>query len=151
MEKVKIEMKSKIDKKKQPKEEKVQEPEQPKIEKSVSWAPKNSIGANTLGRNTHWDVDAYIIKSEAEKQDIIKKGGYFGETQGEVLKKSETEKADINDLIEKGMDYSTDEIKRIEGIKDHKIEGKIVKSFYDKDIAAALGLTEDEAKKLLGE
>lgn len=121
------------------------------VKKSVVWNPKNTIGANTLGRNTHYDVDEFIIKSEEQKQDIIKKGAYFNDTQGETLKKSEGQKADINDLIEKGMDYSTDEIKRIEGVRDHKVEGKLVKSFHDRDIAIALGMSEEEYKKLMGE
>jgi hypothetical protein len=133
------------------KEEAAEEKQEPKMEKSINWNLKSSIAANSLGRNTHWDVDAYIEKSEQEKQDIIKKGGYFGETQGETLEKSEGKKADINDLIEKGQDYSTDEIKRIEGIRDHKIEGKVVKSFLDEDIAAALGMSKEEYIKLMGE
>lgn len=130
-------------------EEKKDEPK--KIEKSVSWTPKSSIAANTLGRNTHWDVDAYIVKSEEEKQDTIKKGAYFNDVQGETLQKSQTEKADINDLIAKGMDYSTDEIKRIEGVRDHKVEGTLVKSFHDIEIAKAMGMSEEEYKKLMGE
>lgn len=130
-------------------EDKKDEPK--KIEKSISWAPKSSIAANTLGRNTHWDVDAYIVKSEEEKQDTIKKGAYFNETQGESLQKSQSEKADINDLIEKGMDYTTDEIKRIEGVRDHKVEGTLVKSFHDIEIAKAMGMSEEEYKKLMGE
>lgn len=131
--------------------DKKEDKKEKKMEKSVNWNFKSSIAANTLGRNTHWDVDSYIEKSEAEKQEIIKKGGYFGETQGEPLQKSDSKKVDINDLIEKGHDYSTDEIKRIEGIRDHKIEGKVVKSFHDEDIAAALGMTKEEYKKLMGE
>lgn len=132
-------------------EEKPEDKKEKKMEKSINWNFKSSISANTLGRNTHWDVDSYIEKSEAEKQEIIKKGGYFGETQGETLEKSESKKVDINDLIEKGQDYSTEEIKRIEGIRDHKVEGKIVKSFHDEDIARALGMSEEEYKKLMGE
>lgn len=129
-----------------------QTPEEIKIvKKSVNWQMKNTLGANTLGRNTHWDVDAYIVKSEEEKQDTIKKGAYFGEKEVEKLQKSETEKADINDLIEKGFDYSTEEIQRLEGIRTHKVEGKVVKSFHDIEIARALGMSDEEYKKLMGE
>lgn len=144
---------SKEPKKEEAKEEKAEEKKEAKMEKSVQWSPKSSIAANTLGRNTHWDVDAYIEKYEQEKQETIKKGGYFGETQGESLKKSEgeAEKVDLNDLIAKGMDYSTDEIKRIEGVRDHKVEGKLVKSFDNIDIAKALGMTEEEYRKFFGE
>lgn len=121
------------------------------VQKSIAWVPKNPIAANTLGRNTHYDVDAYIEKSEQEKQDTLKKGAYFGETAAEPLKKSEDQKLDINDMIEKGMDYSTDEIKRIEDIRDHKIEGRVVKSFHDEDIARALGMSAEDYKRLMGE
>lgn len=131
-----------------PAEEKKEEPK--KMEKSVSWAPKNVLAANTLGRNTHYDVDAFIEKSESERAETLKKGEYLGETQGQELKKSKG-KTDINDIIEKGMDYSTDEIKRIEGIRDHKVEGRVVKSFMDEDIARALGMSDEEYKKLMGE
>lgn len=127
-------------------------PEMPaKIEKSVQWTPKNTIAAFTGGRNAHYAVDEMIVKSAEERAEIMAKGGYFGETEGQPLVKSENQKADLNDLIEKGMDYSTDEIKRIEGVQNHKVEGRIVKSFHDEDIAKALGISEEEYKKLMGE
>lgn len=141
----------KKDDKKDEKKPEEQKEESKKIEKSISWAPKSSIAANTLGRNTHWNVDEYIVKSAEETQETIRKGAYFNETAGEPLVKSEGQKADLNDLIEKGFDYSTDEIKRLHGIRDHKNEGRIVKSFHDEDIAKALGMDEETYKKLMGE
>lgn len=123
----------------------------PKVEKSIKYEMKSSIAANTLGRNTHWDVDSYIEKAEQEKQDTIKKGAYFGEKEVEALKKSETDKADINDLIEKGMDYSKDEITRIEGVRDHKRDaGAVKKSNYDVEIAASMGISKEEYEKIFG-
>lgn len=124
----------------------------PKVEKSVNWKLKSSIAAGSLGRNTHWDVDAYIEKSEQEKQDIIKKGGYFGEAAVEELKKSETKKLDINDMLEKGYDkYSTDEIARIESNGRHQPDaGAVRKSNYDVEIAASMGMSEEEYKKIFG-
>jgi hypothetical protein len=159
LDKVKQSMQSRMEKLKArktdaPKEAPVKEDEVPapaKIEKSIKWNHKSSIAANTLGRNTHWDVDAYIVKSEEDKKETMKKGAYFSEDVAETLVKSEGEKLDINDLIAKGMDYSTEEIKRLHGIRDHKIEGRVVKSFLDIDIAKALGMTEEEYTKLMGE
>ena len=119
--------------------------------KSVQWTFKNSIGAGTLGRNAHYDVDAFIEKSEAEKQEAIKKGAYIGEKETEPLKKAEGQKADLNDLIEKGLDFSTDEIKRIQEVSAHKVDGiKLVKSFSDRELAAALGMDEKTYKELMG-
>lgn len=125
----------------------------PKVEKSVQWNLKSSIAANSLGRNTHWNVDEYIVKAEEEKQDTIKKGAYFGEAASEELKKSTPEKMDLNDLIEKGFDYSREEIERLEGIKNHKNDGSVLvkKSFSDREIAAALGMDEKTYKELMGE
>jgi hypothetical protein len=125
----------------------------PKVEKSVKWGFKNSVAAGTLGRNTHWDVDAYIEKSEQEKQETIKKGAYFNEPAAEELKKSEPEKkADLNDLIEKGFDYSTEEIARLEGIKNYKPDADAVvrKGNYDVEIARSMGISEEEYKKIFG-
>lgn len=125
----------------------------PSMEKSIKWDMKNSIGANTLGRNTHYEVDAYIVEEDAKSKEIIKAGKYFGENQEqEKIKKSSTEKVDLNDLIEKGFDYSTEEIQRLEGIRTSKPNGiEIRKSFHDKEIAAAMGMSEAEYKKLMGE
>jgi hypothetical protein len=123
-----------------------------KVEKSVKWGFKNSIGAGTLGRNAHYNVDEYNEKADAERKEIVKKGGYWSDSQEEPLKKAEGAKADLNDLIEKGFDYSTDEIKRIEGLQSSKPDGiKLVKSFHDEDIARALNLSPEEYKKLMGE
>jgi hypothetical protein len=123
----------------------------PKVAKSINWQMKSSIAAGSLGRNTHWDVDGYIEKSEQEKQEIIKKGGYFGEKEVEALKKSETAKADLNDLIEKGMDYSKEEIARIEGVRDHKPDaGALKKSNYDVEIARSMGMTQEQYEEIFG-
>lgn len=120
--------------------------------KSIQYNFKSSIAARTLGRNTHWDVDAYIEKSEQEKQEIIKKGGYFGEEKVEELKKSQDAKLDINDMLEKGYDkYSQDEINRLEGIKNHKPDtGAVRKSNYDLEIARSMGMTKEEYEKIFG-
>lgn len=125
----------------------------PKVEKSLApWQMKSSIAAGSLGRNTHWDVDGYIESAEAEKQEIIKKGGYFGEKAVEELKKSEAvKKADLNDMIEKGYDYSPEEISRIESNRNHKPDaGAVRKSNYDVAIAESMGMSKDEYEKIFG-
>ncbi|PWU11638.1 MAG: hypothetical protein C5B47_00590, partial [Verrucomicrobia bacterium] len=123
-----------------------------KIQKSVKWSTRTSISAGTLGRNTHWDVDAYIEKSEADRQEIIKKGGYLNETEvKEDLKKSEGAKADINDLIAKGYDFSQDQIERIQGVHNVKPDqGALRKSYYDQEIARSMGMSKEEYEKIFG-
>ena len=120
-----------------------------KVEKSIEWAPKNPLAAGTFGRNTHWNVDEYIVKSDEETRATLKKGDYLGEVQGEVLAKSE--KSDINDLIEKGQTFSASELQRQAEVQAHKPAGTLVKSFMDQDIARALNISEEEYRKLFGE
>lgn len=124
----------------------------PKMKKSVDWQPHNSLAANSQGRNCHYDVDEYIVKSEEERKELIKNGEYLGEEKIEEVKKSEDQKLDINDILEKGLDYSTNEISRIKAISNLKADGiGLQKSFNDAEIASACGLSAKEAKEILGE
>ena len=121
------------------------------MSKSIQWDFKNSIGANTLGRNTHYEVDAYIEKSEAQKKEVFAKGGYWNDPQAVSLKKSEGEKADLNDLIEKGYTQSAQQIKRIQDLQNHKPDGIVLKkSFSDRELAAALGMDEKAYRAFMG-
>lgn len=128
--------------------------ELPKVAKSVNWNMKNSIGANTLGRNVHYQVGEEIIKAEKERDETVKNGTYIGEKKpSEDLKKSEGKKLDINDVIEKGLDFGSAEVIRREGIKSYKKDEtiKLQKSFADEDIRLALGMDEKTYKELMGE
>ena len=67
--------------------------------------------------------------------------------------KATRSKEDINDLIEKGMDTTwaaIDHEKEMEANK-HDQNANVTKSFEDKDLLASLNLSEEEAKKILGE
>lgn len=129
----------------------------PKMKKSVEWAPKNLLAANTLGRNSHYSVEDEIVKSEESFKDKLEKGAMYLNEEGETLEKSDKEgeekKDDLNDLIEKSMDTTWGEIE----INKRKAEaeaaknGTLQKSFQDEDLYASLGMSEEEAKKVLGE
>lgn len=130
----------------------------PKMEKSVEWAPKNLLAANTLGRNSHYSVSDEIEKSVTNTQEKIEKGAmYLNEETEEVLEKSEKEgeekKDDLNDLIEKSMDTTWGAIEQDQRKADAEKakNGTLQKSFNDEDLYAACGMSEEDAKKVLGE
>ncbi len=106
--------------------------------KKAVWDDENRLlKANTLGRNFHFDVSQFVVetlKNEGQPQTELKK----------------SEKEDLNDLIEKSMDRDWTQVNTERSLSEVKTSGKIVKSFEDNDIAAILGLSEEEAKKLLG-
>lgn len=113
--------------------------------KKAVWGGENDLlKAMTGGRNHHFSLEEYM--SEVLKEASASEGS---------LAKSEvkSEKEDLNDIIAKGGDASWDEINcdRLVKANKDKIRGSFVKSFADNEIAQALGLTEEEAKKILGE
>lgn len=112
--------------------------------KSTPWTDENALlKANTGGRNHHFSMDEYLDAVLAAAQNPT-----------EEVKKSEGEsKEDLNDIIEKGGDRNMKHFETEKLMSDNKKKsnGKIVKSFSDNEIAQALGLSEEEAKKLLGE
>lgn len=115
------------------------------VAKSVKFTDSNALlKANTLGRNHHFSVNGYydqvIAKSKEEGKDGIT-----------VIQKSE--KVGINEMLEKSMDCTADEVKAKKMLEDSKkkVNGQIKKSFTDKEIQEALGLSDEDAKKLLGE
>lgn len=112
--------------------------------KKALWGNENDLlKANTNGRNHHFSMDDYIDQVLAESTK-----------PAEDVKKSNSEsKEDLNDIIAKGGDASWDQINcdRLVKANNDKIKGKFVKSFEPNEIAEALGLTEEEAKKILGE
>lgn len=129
------------DKKPDEKKEDVKKPN-PFVKKSLTWNDPNALlKANTQGRNFHFDANAY--EENQEVTQVI-------ETE---LNKSMTSKPDsIDDMIEKSMDISQNEFNfRHERSQAKPSNGTLVKSFNDvEDIAAILGLTPEEALKILG-
>ncbi len=110
--------------------------------KSAVWSGENDLlKANTGGRNFHFSLEEYVAQVQKEK-----------DAAAPELKKSEG-KEDLNDIIEKGGDRNAKhfETEKLMGENKAKINGKVVKSFEDNEIAQALGLTAEEAKKILGE
>lgn len=138
------------DKSKKEKEEREQEPndaKEPKVEgkkmkKSVSWEGDDRLlKTHTLGRNFNFNVENFV-------NETLK--GAEGQT-GEI-KKSDTKKEDLNDLIEKSQDKTWGDLDHERQMKENaaKINGKVVKSFNETDVATILGYSEEEAKKILG-
>jgi len=116
-----------------------------KMKKSVNWADENELFKSSKGgRNHSFSVGAYydeaIKKSEEEPKEEVKK------SEGEA-------KEDLNDIIEKGGDASWDDVTTERMIKSNKekVTGRFYKSFATNEIAEALGLTEEQAKEVLGE
>ena len=106
--------------------------------KSVTWEGQNLLKANTGGRNFNFNVEHFItetLKVEAPAPDIKKSEG----------------KEDLNDLIEKGGDRNWDQIRDERKAAAHKTNGSLVKSFSDEELAESMGITVEEAKKILGE
>lgn len=111
--------------------------------KKAVWGGENDlIKALSGGRNHHFSLEEYMV-------EVLKEAG----KPAEEIKKSETKKEDLNDIIAKGQDTTWDDLNCERMIKSNKekVRGKIVKSFEDDEIAQALGLSPEEAKKILGE
>lgn len=111
--------------------------------KKAIWAGEQDLlKANTNGRNFHFSFEDHVIQVFQDSQK-----------PAETLNKSQSKKEDLNDIIEKAKDASADSVECEKLLKQNKekINGKMVKSFADNEIAQALGLSEEEAKKILGE
>ena len=120
-------------------QKKVNDEKQGTMRKAVWGSENDLLKANTGGRNFHFSLEEYV--AEVQKEKPIQE-----------LKKSQG-KEDLNDIIEKGGDRSMKHFETEKLMKQNveKQNGKVVKSFADDEIAQALGLTEEEAKKILGE
>jgi hypothetical protein len=109
--------------------------------KSITWEDDNRLfKANTLGRNFNFNLEQFVSETLASE----------GTQSTEPVKKSDT-KEDLNDIIEKSQDTTWSKIAHEKQASEHKITGKLQKSFSDEDLAASMGITVEEAKKLLGE
>jgi hypothetical protein len=108
------------------------------MKKSLTWDDETRLlKANTGGRNFNFNLENFI-------EETLK-----NETTEEV-KKSESNKEDLNDIIEKSKDRNWQQVNSQRSSEEHKTNGAMYKSFEDKDLAEILGLTEEEAKKILG-
>lgn len=108
--------------------------------KSCTWEdPNHLLKANRGGRNHNFNLEHFVtetLKTEQPAPDI----------------KKADKKEDLNDIIEKGGDCTWGDLDHARLTAEAKQTGKLVKSFDDvKDIAASLGISEEEARKILGE
>lgn len=130
-------------------------PYSPDMKKALAWTEENALlKANRDGQNFHFSVNDYLAdmqkaedkrKEEKEKDEKEAK-----EKKSKEMKKSEP--ANVNDLIEQGLDVSSSQQGAYSQLQDNdkKQNVKLSKSFNETDIADILGLTEEERKQLLG-
>lgn len=133
----------------------------PEMKKSITWGDDQALlKANILGRNFTFNVGDFVetmLKAEDEmKKETKKKEDKDEEEDHEktekkpnpFMKKSE----DLNDLIEKGMDttWFQEDMKKSLAVQKSERSASLTKSFNETDIASLLGLTEEQAKKILG-
>lgn len=103
----------------------------------LSECDNNSLlKALTLGRNHHFSMNDYLDAEEAKAKEPVKKS--------EVNEDAN----DINSILEKGEDISLNDY--LNGYEAHKPQGHKEPSFDISDMATAMGLTAEEAKKILG-
>jgi hypothetical protein len=126
------------DKEKNPKKKPDEEKKENPFKKSVSWEDESRLlKANTQGRNFNFNIEQFIADTLSNEPK-------------ETITKSESSKEDVNDLIEKSLDQNWTQVNTGRSIESHKTNGSLTKSFADEDLAAILGLTEEEAKAILG-
>lgn len=128
-----------------------------KVQKSVDWSPENSLlKSHTGGRNFTFNVGDFVEEMlKAEEKMKAKPGQEEESEEGEEKEepKMKMKKSDINDLIEKSEDQSQfqEDMKKSLAAQAGAQSGKLVKSFNEvTDLAVLLGLSEEEAKKILG-
>lgn len=135
-----------------------------KVQKSFSWTTDQELlKANTLGRNFNFNVGDFV-ESMIKADEIIKAAAKDKKMKDEENKEDEIQekegkkehkikKSDLNELIAKGEDttWDAEAIKKsLQNAAENKT-GKLVKSFDDvKDMAVLLGISEEEAKKIIG-
>lgn len=132
-----------------------------KLEKSIQWSkfdPNHVLIASTRrGQNATYRTEDYIVKSieaQQENEKLAKSDGYrwrIEPKQEEKLEKSK-KSIDINDLIEKGVDMSPEQIKKSAElvIMDHNKRKFAPGSFTEGSVAWALGMDKEKAEKALG-
>lgn len=127
----------------EPKKEEKKE-SKPEMKKAIWEEPNALLKAMTGGRNHHFNVNGYydeVLKQAASPLDEkLTKSGNFP-----------TPKEDLNEIIAKGQDTTWGALETDRLVKSSARTGSLIKSFEQNEIAAALGLTEEEARKLLGE
>jgi hypothetical protein len=111
--------------------------------KKAIWGGENDLlKANTNGRNFHFSMEEHLAWLEVSKAGV----------KVEDLNKSSEKKDDLNDIIAKSQDTTWGHIECETLIKANDAKrGKVFKSFENKEIQEALGLTDEEARKILGE
>lgn len=124
---------------KDPKKIVQEEKKEHKMKKSCSWEDETRLlKANTQGRNHTFNLEKFVEETLKQEQP-----------QPEIKK---SEKEDLNDIIEKGGDRNWDQVNHARRLAEAKTNGQLVKSFDDvKDLASTMGISEEEARKILGE
>lgn len=142
----------KVEKENDAAQKKVNDLGQGKMKKAMGWAGSQALlAANTGGRNHNFSVNGYYDEALKKAEEANKPAEEtLAKAEGDT--KEESKPMDINDIIEKSLDQTRDEniADQLMAVRDAHVNPKFVKSFSDNEIADALGLTEEEAKKILG-
>ena len=114
---------------------------------------RNLIASSTVnGQNAHYSVSETILKSEeAVSKAKENKGWYTDESYGmQPLQKSEgAADSNINEMIEKGLDRSLDQITLEKEIKQYQalVKSCNTKSFTEEQLRNVMGLPAEDAEK----
>lgn len=124
-----------------------------KMKKSIIWKSKTDelLKASVRrGQNCHYNVEDYLLKSEADNAEAIRKGGYINEAEtAEALAKAR--KTHLNDMIERKLDRSSDQVRDLVQLKKSAPKGAFtVQSYNLSEMAASLNMSVEEAAKVLG-
>ncbi len=116
---------------------------------------KKLLAASTRrGQNCHYESGETIVKADQSYEEFQKSDQFFhNELDDEALEKSKTvqRKVNINDIIEKGMDISPNRLKTARENLNFKHPGQFThKTVDDAYIAKAMGISKEEADKILG-
>ena len=129
-----------------------------RVRKGIAWNSKTDKllkASIRRGQNCHYDVEDYLIKSEAEQAETIKKGEYLNDVKPEPLAKAEgapARKETTANMIEQKLDMSTEKLDRVMGLSKSKPFGGFnTQSFEVEDLAKSMGLTIEKASEILGE
>lgn len=117
------------------------------INKSVVYEKDETslLKACTLGRNYHFSINNYY-------DEAIRKSAEEGSEEDLTKSEDQSDAApSIDEIIAKGMDQDADSIKTERILKAQKMSGNFSKSFSEEDFNEAMGVSSEEAAKILGE
>lgn len=112
---------------------------------TIQWSPENALfKARTGGRNHAFSINGYY-------DDILALDPTKAEIQP-LAKSCNLKDTPINEILEKGLDRSADSIaqERLAKAQSALVTGHTITTYAENDLASILGLTPEQALKILG-